>query len=365
MSQDAQDGPPPPYAPDGREDDPAATPLLGSPYPDRPAPAIEFGQVPADATEPLPAQPEPVRPVSSATVRDAPKAPAPAPAQNALTVQDIPLQTPQRNAQQVPVQQVPVQQVPVQQPVAGAAPAAADDQATQQFAVPPAPPQAPPQPYQEPYQEPQHPQQQHTPVPQAHPVQPYQTPVPQQFQTPIPPQGPYQAPAPQNVPARPSWHRQHYAIGVFLVVYGLTNLATGLLGFSNHRRELAGYIGEGMAGGALLGLKAVEGLILVLTIAGLARRKDVWFLPSLLGWVAGFAAFAVFDVVKGKYGPLLEHGVYAALFFVLLVVSHGLSAKVRRTAPAPVAAQQDPSVPGLSRTQEIALNALTRWQRQQ
>ncbi|WP_460370469.1 hypothetical protein, partial [Actinocorallia lasiicapitis] len=200
------------------------------------------------------------------------------------------------------------------------------------------------------------------------PAQHQYAPPPQQHAAPSAAPG---SAAPGSAALGSTWHRQHFTVGVFLVVYGLTNLATGLLGFSNHKRELAGYLGDGMAGQALIGLKAVEGLLLVLTVAAIVRRKDVWFLPSLLGWVLGFAVFAVLDVVKGRFVPLAEHGLYTLLFFALLVISYGLSAKVRaaRTPAPPASAAPSPGAPphpqGLSRTQEIALNALNRWQRQQ
>lgn len=159
-------------------------------------------------------------------------------------------------------------------------------------------------------------------------------------------------------PARPmrgaAWHRHHYTIGVFVTVFGLTNLVTGLIGHAERIEEM------NLALPVFIVVKAVEAVLLAVTVAGLIRKKDVWFLPSLLGWLLGFAAFCVYDLVKGNIGMLAEHAVFAVLFAVLLAVSYRLSSMVRtgRVAPTPSVPRQSGS-----RTQEIALNALSRWQR--
>ena len=170
-----------------------------------------------------------------------------------------------------------------------------------------------------------------------------------------------------------NWHRMHYPVGAFLAAYGVTGLVTGLIGWSGRREELAGYVGSGPATPGLAAVKLVELLLLALTVAGLVRRKDVWFLPVLTGWLAGFAVFAVLDVVKGKWLSLLEHVVFLGGFGLLLFVSYGLSVKARvGRAAAAAPAASGPAAPGaappsgpekpLTRTQELALAALNRWQ---
>ncbi|MFC9975052.1 hypothetical protein ACFVH6_29540 [Spirillospora sp. NPDC127200] len=169
-----------------------------------------------------------------------------------------------------------------------------------------------------------------------------------------------------------NWHRWHYPIGAFLACYGLTSLITTAIDWTSLRSELGGYLGSGAAVPALVLIKVVQVLLVLITLAGMVRRRDVWFLPALFGWAAGFGVFMVLDVVKGKWAGLLEHGAYLAAFAVLLFLSYGFSVKARvgRTAPAApeAAAPQPDAAPrpsGLTRTQEFALAALSRWQRGQ
>ncbi|RAY11973.1 hypothetical protein DPM19_26855 [Actinomadura craniellae] len=200
---------------------------------------------------------------------------------------------------------------------------------------------------------------------------------------PTPVQGMPAAPSPAPGPAAPAypvpvpprgenWHRLHYPVGIFLVVYGLTALLASLVGWSDHRADLAGYLRDtvgaaGAATPALVAAKVVQAALVLIALAGLVRRRDVLFLPVLFGWSAGFAVFCVLDLWSGRMGRLLEHGIYLAVLLVLLAVSYALSVKVRvgRTpAPAPAEPGAAPAPAGMSRTQEIALAALNRWQRQ-
>ncbi|MFB4300013.1 hypothetical protein [Actinomadura sp. NTSP31] len=191
----------------------------------------------------------------------------------------------------------------------------------------------------------------------------------------------------QRLPERPAdgatgppavhgtWHRMHYAVGVFLVAYGLTGLAGAALLWSDRRDELGDYFGSGNAGTLLVLAKAVEALLVAAAALGMVRRRDVWFVPALAGWMAGFAVFAVLDVFDGRWGGLLEHLLYLAGFVVLLFVSYGLSAKAQVGSGAAVRASTG-SGPGeggeagpdggprrLTRTQEFALAALNRLPR--
>ncbi|MFD0691353.1 hypothetical protein [Actinomadura fibrosa] len=171
-----------------------------------------------------------------------------------------------------------------------------------------------------------------------------------------------------------TWQRFHYAVGVFLVAYGLTTLLGGGLQWDDRREELETYFDSGPAGAILIAVKAVEVLLVVITVVGLVRRRDVWFVPPLAGWMAGFAMFAVLDVLKGRWGGLVEHLVYLAGFVVLLFLSYGLSAKAqlgnaRRAAAAGAAPAGDGAAGGapgegrLTRTQELAIAALNRLPR--
>ncbi len=165
------------------------------------------------------------------------------------------------------------------------------------------------------------------------------------------------------------FHRFHFPIGIFLVAYGVTALVFSFLGWDAHLREMSDYLGEGVAAPALIAVKVVQVLLVLVTLAGLLRRRDVWFLPALCGWAAGFAVFCVLDGVKGRMADLVEHGAYLVAFAFLLCLSYALGVKAR-VAARRAASGEDADGPGdggpgqLSRTQEIALAALERWQRQ-
>lgn len=376
MSQDpyttrrdfAVPGRPAPEGAEGGQDGADVTPPLGAAYPDERPPAIEFAQTVRD---PAPAATS--NSSDSSDSSDSGSGQGTGSAPQTLLDQTRPVPLPQQDppAGGAP-RDIPVAPLPLPPQVQQAQPSPA----------PQAQPQQPPQP------QPQQP-------PQAQPQQPPQPPQPQQppqgFGPPPgfpPPQGHFpqpSAPPAQGAPSGGAWHRQHYAIGVFLVLYGLTNLVTGLLGFSNRKMEAALYFGEGLATPVLVVVKLVETLLLAVTAAGLLRRKDVWFLPALLAWVAGFAVLCVLDLVKGEFLTLAEHLVYTLVFGFLLFLSYALSAKVRAAGlpgpdgpqapgaqpggPVPAGAlpgapQGAPAPAGLSRTQEIALNTLNRWQRQ-
>ncbi len=167
-----------------------------------------------------------------------------------------------------------------------------------------------------------------------------------------------------------SWHRMHYAVGVFLLAYGVTGLATAALLWGDRRDEFEAYFASGPAVGLLVLVKAVEVLLVLITAAGLARRRDMWFVAPLAGWMAGFAMFAVLDVLKGRWGGLLEHVLYLAGFVVLLFLSYGLSAKAQLAAAARARREAGGEAAGdglgegrLTRTQEFALSAINRLPR--
>ncbi|QXJ24958.1 hypothetical protein AGRA3207_006378 [Actinomadura graeca] len=167
------------------------------------------------------------------------------------------------------------------------------------------------------------------------------------------------------------WHRLHYVVGVFLLAYGVTGIATAALLWDDRRDEFERYFASGPAVGLLVLVKAVEVLLVLVTAAALVRRRDTWLVPPLAGWMAGFAMFAVLDVLTGRWGGLLEHLVYLAGFVVLLFLSYGLSAKAQLTADARArrAAGADAAGAGpgegrrLTRTQEFALSAINRLPR--
>lgn len=178
-------------------------------------------------------------------------------------------------------------------------------------------------------------------------------------------------PGPAPAPDR-DWHRYHLAVGVFLLGYGCTRLLGTLFGWHHHERQIAGYLddtiglGPGAAAPVLIAVKLLQLLLTLIVLAGVLRRKDVWYLPALTGWIAGFAGFCVLDLWAGRLGRLIEHGVLLAGFTALLIISYGLSVRVRvarGAADRSVARTGTPGPTGLSRTQEIALAALNRWQR--
>ncbi len=161
------------------------------------------------------------------------------------------------------------------------------------------------------------------------------------------------------------WHRLHFPIGAFLVAFGVTNLVGTVLRWGRHRHDLAALLaatvgGGNAAGGVLIGIHVVEVLLTLVALAGLLRRRYVWYLPGLFGWVSGFGAFGVLDAWAGEFGRLAEHAGYFAGFTALLFLAYALGVKsaVGRQGKKPGAPQRH-----LTRTQEMALAALSGWQR--
>ncbi len=177
---------------------------------------------------------------------------------------------------------------------------------------------------------------------------------------PAPPAGPVRGGRPA-AGAR-TWHRLHYAVGVFLVAYGVTGVVSAVLLWGDRLDEIEGYFGSGPAAGVLVFAKAVEALLVLSAVAGVVLRRDMLFVPPLAGWMAGFAMFAVLDVFKGRWGGLIEHLLYLAAFVVLLFLSYGLSAKAQLAGTPKEAEPGSPVVGprGLTRTQEFALQAIER-----
>ncbi|MEV5828392.1 hypothetical protein AB0L25_22815 [Spirillospora sp. NPDC052242] len=160
----------------------------------------------------------------------------------------------------------------------------------------------------------------------------------------------------------PTWHRQHYTVGVFLLAYGVMSLVSGALLWGDRREEVGDYFASGPSGTILVLAKAVQAVLVLISAAAIARRRDTWFVPPLAGWMAGFALFAVLDVYTARWGGLLEHLLYLAGFVVLLFLSYGLSAKAQVGGAARASGQEAPPE-GLTRTQELALAAINRLPR--
>ena len=123
---------------------------------------------------------------------------------------------------------------------------------------------------------------------------------------------PERRPAEGTAPSSPAgtWHRMHYAVGVFLIAYGVAGLAGAALLWGDRRKELGDYFGSGNAGTLLILAKAAEAVLVAVTAAGIARRRDMWFVPALAGWMAGFAVFAVLIIVSvGALIPRKGHDI--------------------------------------------------------
>jgi hypothetical protein len=159
-----------------------------------------------------------------------------------------------------------------------------------------------------------------------------------------------------------TWHRFHYAVGVFVIAYGVASLASAAALWGDRSDEAEGYFGSGPATGILVFVKAVEVVLVLTAAAAVVLRRDLLLVPPVAGWMAGFAMFAVLDVFTGRWGGLVEHLAYLAVFVVLLFLSYGLSAKAQLAgapkAPAPEGSPRGPG--GLTRTQEFALQAINR-----
>ncbi|MDX6743389.1 hypothetical protein [Actinocorallia sp. A-T 12471] len=257
------------------------------------------------------------------------------------TRQDPPQQGAQQSVQQFPLP--PQQGYPPQ----GHHPQGAQPPGPAQHPQGP-PPQQPPG--QQPYQAQYAPQGQ-----QPYPQQPY----PQQYG--VPQQQGVQEPQAKPVP--PSWHRQHYAIGLFLIVFGIINLALGFLGFADREKEIAEYLSDGIAAPVLIAVKVAQAVLLGVAVMAVVRRRSVLFLPALLAWTGGFAVLTVLDLVSGTFTTLIEHLIYTAAFAAALFLSYALSVKAGTTATTATPNPATPTPQSLSRTQEFALNTLNRLHR--
>ncbi|XRQ03564.1 hypothetical protein ACN3XK_44185 [Actinomadura welshii] len=158
-----------------------------------------------------------------------------------------------------------------------------------------------------------------------------------------------------------TWHRFHYAVGVFLLAYGGTGMLSTVLMWGDRQNEAQGYFGGLPADAVLILVKVIELALVASAAAALVLRRDVLLVPPMAGWMAGFAMFAVLDVFTARWGGLIEHLLYLAAFVVLLFLSYGLSAKAQLANAAKErgdAASGDG--PRLTRTQEFALQAINR-----
>jgi hypothetical protein len=127
---------------------------------------------------------------------------------------------------------------------------------------------------------------------------------------------------------------------VFLVTYGVTGMLGTIIRMSGHRREIAQYLAGTVGAGAtaatalLVAVKTAELLLTLAALTGLLRRADVWLLPALSGWTAGFGVFCALDLWAGFTGGLVEHVLFLLVFAVLLRASYVLS-RTARERPAP------------------------------
>lgn len=168
-------------------------------------------------------------------------------------------------------------------------------------------------------------------------------------------------PGARPAPGLSTWHRLHYAVGVFLVAYGGTGLLSAVLLWNDRQDEIEGYFGSVPATAVLTFVKVVELALVASAAAGLVLRRDMLFVPPMAGWMAGFAMFAVLDVFTARWDGLIEHLLYLAAFVVLLFLSYGLSAKAQLAGAAKAGGDGAPGDgPRLTRTQEFALQAINR-----
>lgn len=216
--------------------------------------------------------------------------------------------------------------------------------------------------------------------PAAHKLPPapqpaYQAPPQAAYPPPPPVMPPGQAMQPPPTLQRPrSWHRMHTPVGVFLVVFGLGTSVNAAYRWSDHRAELSDLLNGTLtsladsAAGLLVAAHVVEVLLVVVALAGLARRRSVWFLPTILGWMVGFGVFAGLNVWAGNTARSVEQVAYLGGFTILLFLSYALGVKARvdqRQASADAAAAAAYHNQPLTRTQEMALAALNSWHRRQ
>ncbi|MEU8796976.1 hypothetical protein [Spirillospora sp. NPDC048819] len=172
---------------------------------------------------------------------------------------------------------------------------------------------------------------------------------------------PGNAPGTRPAPGVATWHRIHYAVGVFLIAYGMTGLVSAVLLWGDRQDEIEGYFGSVPAAAVLTAVKVIELALVASAVVGVALRRDMLFVPPMAGWMAGFAMFAVLDVFTARWGGLIEHLLYLAAFVVLLFLSYGLSAKAQlANAPKDDGDAVSDSGRRLTRTQEFALQAINR-----
>ncbi|TDC85228.1 hypothetical protein [Actinomadura sp. 7K507] len=172
---------------------------------------------------------------------------------------------------------------------------------------------------------------------------------------------PEQGPGTRPAQAPPTWHRFHYAVGVFLIAYGGTGLVSAVLLWGDRQDEVEGYFGSVPTTAVLVLVKVLELALVASAAAGVLLRRDMLLVVALAGWMAGFAMFAVLDVFTAGWGGLIEHLLYLAAFVVLLFLSYGLSAKAQLAGAPKAGADGSPGGgPQLTRTQEFALQAINR-----
>jgi hypothetical protein len=134
------------------------------------------------------------------------------------------------------------------------------------------------------------------------------------------------------------WHRLHLPVGVFLIVFGATRVAS-LLDWSGRHRDAARMlgVGDGTTTVLLVGSALGELLLTVAAVLAVHRRRDVWLLAGLTGWSAESLLLTAVAAVAGDVPRLVEHAVFLLAFGGLLAATYRWSAAAR--------ASRDPSRP--------------------
>jgi Putative peptidoglycan binding domain len=140
-----------------------------------------------------------------------------------------------------------------------------------------------------------------------------------------------------TTPSILAWSRIFLLIGVFLMVFSLTNFIELPLGWKDRVPQFTRYLNATLGLGSawvmptLWLVKGVEAALGIIALVGLVRRNPYILMACIAGWMIECTGFTFMDVWAADRAELVEHTTYFVLFAQLLatVFLVGIASRIR------------------------------------